>query len=141
MKGSWSLGDLPGIFNTDRDPAVRRFIIAVSDEPVGYFQYYWANKVGGGWWPNIPPDTAGWDLFLGDKMYLSQGLGKAVAHEATQFLFAEGAKKIIVDPSPDHVVMRKILEHVGYKDCGEIETPDGVAILYSLSFSPDRNDG
>ncbi|MDF2578343.1 MAG: family N-acetyltransferase [Chlamydiales bacterium] len=45
------------------------FIIYQQQNPIGYIQYYWANKVGNGWWPDEVEGTVGIDLFIGEELY------------------------------------------------------------------------
>jgi hypothetical protein len=46
------------------------FIVYHQNKPIGFIQYYWASKVGDGWWPNENDHTVGIDQFIGEIDYI-----------------------------------------------------------------------
>ena len=45
------------VLRTSSD-VVHQFIACVDNNPVGYIQFYWASKVGDGWWEGYPDGDA-----------------------------------------------------------------------------------
>lgn len=105
-------------------------LIALEDRPVGYFQYYWASRVGDGWWPGLDPHTVGIDFFIGEPDCLGRGLGTAVLRACQNLLFADPAvDRIIGDPCPENDHIRHLLRKTGFREVGLCATPDGEAVL------------
>lgn len=109
---------------------VEQFIIYYLDKPLGYIQFYWAHKVGNGWWENVPDDVVGIDQYIGEEEFLGQGHGTNMIKCFVELLFNNyKISKIITDPSPNNLRAIKCYEKVGFKNINVIETPDGLANL------------
>jgi RimJ/RimL family protein N-acetyltransferase len=123
------------VFRTN-DGAVEQFIIEADGAnalPIGYFQFYWASRVGGGWWEGFDEATAGIDFYIGETSWLGKGAGLKVLDEAKKMLFANHRiKRIIADPSPKNARIIHLLKKAGFQPNAEIETPDGRALLMEL---------
>lgn len=120
------------VFRTN-DGSVEQFIIEVDGIPIGYFQFYWASQVGGGWWESFDDSTVGIDFYIGEPLWLGKGIGQKVLEEAKETLFANSKiNRIIADPSPTNARIIHLLKKAGFESKGEIETPDGKAILLEL---------
>lgn len=118
------------------DPAVEQFIITTNDRPIGYFQYYWASKVGDGWWEGIDDFTVGIDFYIGEVQFLGKGLGLEIVLASIDLLFSNlKVQRIIADPSPSNSRILKILEEAQFTKKNLIQTPDGEALLMELSKS------
>lgn len=92
------------------------YIAFYDNKPIAFIQLYFAQKVGGGWWTNVPKDTIGIDQFIGDQEYLGLGLGKQLIQEFLTFIEGQyGQRNIIVDPRPDNKIEIKCYEAVGFK--------------------------
>jgi len=117
------------VFRT-ADGSVKQFIIEIDNIPVGYFQYYWASKVGDGWWESFDAATVGIDFYIGETKWLGKGVGSKVIDFAVQMLFQDPSiQRIIADPSPSNGKIIHLLQKSGFKSQGEITTPDGKALL------------
>jgi RimJ/RimL family protein N-acetyltransferase len=120
------------VFRTNDGP-VERFIIEADTLPIGYFQFYWASRVGGGWWEGFDEATAGIDFYIGEASWLGKGAGLKVLSEAKKMLFADPRiQRIIADPSPKNARIIHLLKKVGFQPNAEIDTPDGRALLMEL---------
>ena len=117
------------IFRTSSDE-IKQFIIKVNGESIGYIQYYFASKVGDGWWEGYPDDIVGLDLYIGDRDYLNRGLGQHLITKFIEFIkVGNKVSKTIVDPSPKNERAIKCFIKSGFVNKGEIDTPDGRAVL------------
>ncbi len=112
------------------DPIVVPFIVYLDEVPIGFIQYYHADKVGDGWWPDEVEGTVGIDQFIGEEDYLNRGYGSKMIAEFVKKLFATpGIKKIITDVDPKNQRAIRCYEKVGFKFVKELMTPDGLAYL------------
>jgi len=106
------------------------YIVYLHDKPIAFIQYYWASKVGDGWWPNEDTSTVGLDQFIGEENYLNQGIGTAMMNEFTHFLFQNPLiKKIITETDPNNFRAKRCYEKAGFYETGIIDTPDEKSIL------------
>ena len=99
--------------------------------PVGFIQSYVAAESGGGWWPDVhDPGVLGIDQFLADGSQLSRGLGTGMIRAFVAYLFANPkVTRVQADPSPDNVRAIRSYEKAGFHRLGEVDTPDGTALL------------
>jgi RimJ/RimL family protein N-acetyltransferase len=112
------------------------FILYVAGTPIGYFQYYEAQKVGGGWWPDASAGTIGIDQFIGDPKFIGRGLGtKAIRKFAQMILASTAAQEIITDPDPFNERAINTYKKCGFEPVGEITTPGGEALLMRFSVA------
>lgn len=124
------------VFRT-ADDSVKQFMIEIDGTPIGYFQYYWASKVGDGWWEGFDPATVGLDFYIGEPEWLGKGIGLKVIDCAKQMLFQDPKiMRIIADPSPSNGKIIRLLRKAGFESKGEIETPDGKALFMEHLRSP-----
>lgn len=113
------------------------YIAYLNDRPIGFIQYYQADKVGGGWWPDQKAGTIGIDQFIGEESLINRGIGTKMISAFIKHLYAiTKVKKIIVDVDPSNRRARRCYEKVGFELVKKIETPDGPA--YLMVFSKKR---
>jgi len=78
------------------------FIMYINEKPIGYIQYYLADKVDDGWWMKThgqPADTVGMDIIIGEPDYIGKGFGTLLVKKFVEKIFEEtNASKIIIDP-------------------------------------------
>jgi RimJ/RimL family protein N-acetyltransferase len=110
---------------------VRPYLALVEGEPVGYIQSYVAMGSGDGWWPDErDPGVRGIDQFLADADRLGRGLGTAMVRAFVDRLLADPAvTRVQTDPSPDNRRAIRSYEKAGFRALGEVDTPDGRALL------------
>lgn len=119
-----------------RDPRanVLRYFVSQGGREFAYIQVY--DPSGDEFWNDNPqPEgTYGIDQFIGDSQMIGFGHGtnfiKAFVAELKQ---QPDVKRIIADPSPDNVPAIRCFSQVGFRKEKEIVTPDGPALLMSIS--------
>ena len=106
-------------------------VVQLGERPIGFVQWYWATKVGNGWWSQISePGTVGIDFFLADFSMLGKGFGTEMIAQLVETLFANPEiTTIISDPAPDNTRSIRALERNGFIHLGLIDTPDGKSLL------------
>lgn len=118
------------------DTIVVPFIVLLNDKPIGFIQYYYANKVGDGWWPNEVEETIGIDQFIGEKNLINRGIGTKMLHTFVDGLSRNyNIKKFITDVAPKNLRAIRCYEKVGFVFAKKIMTPDGLAYLMILEKS------
>jgi RimJ/RimL family protein N-acetyltransferase len=112
------------------DTIVAPFIVCLDNRPIGYIQFYQADKVGDGWWPDEVEGTIGIDQFIGEKDLINRGIGTKMIRAFIDYLFHNpDIKKIITDVDPKNSRAIRCYEKVGFEFVKEIMTPDGLAYL------------
>ena len=109
----------------------RPYVALGDGMPIGYIQSYVAMGSGEGWWEGEEdPGVRGIDQFLAHAEQLGQGLGTRMVRAFVQQLFADpSVTRIQTDPSPENKRAIRCYEKAGFHAVGEIETPDGRALL------------
>ncbi len=115
------------------DEGVVPFIVFLNDKPIGFIQYYQADKVGDGWWSDEEEGTIGIDQFIGEKNLINRGIGTKMIRAFIDHLSRNHhVKKIITDVDPKNFRAIRCYEKVGFEFVKEIMTPDGFAYLMVL---------
>lgn len=113
---------------------VAPFVIVVDAKPIGYIQYYEAQKVGGGWWPEATEGTFGIDQFIGEADLIGRGLGTEIIRRFLDQLFSNrNVEEVITDPDPQNTRAIRAYEKAGFKTLNTIQTPDGKALLMKVT--------
>lgn len=116
------------------DHIVCPFIIYYHDKPIGFIQYYWASKVGDGWWPNEDDHTVGTDQFIGEIDYINKGYGTAMLKAFIEFLFCDpNVHKIMTEADPQNLRAKRCYEKAGFIEQGMVSTPDGESMMMTIS--------
>lgn len=99
--------------------------------PIGYIQSYTAMGSGDGWWTDEQdPGVRGIDQFLANAGDLGRGLGSLMVRTFVDMLFMDPAvTRVQTDPSPQNHRAIRAYEKAGFSAVGEIDTPDGRALL------------
>lgn len=109
------------------------FVIVLDGRPVGYIQHYEACRAGGGWWPDEAPGVFGIDQLLGEPGLVGRGIGSLVIRCFLDQLFANPAvAEVITDPEPGNGRAIRAYEKAGFRPAGELETPNGRALLMRI---------
>lgn len=103
----------------------------LGSRPIGFVQSYVVKGAGDGWWEDeTDPGARGIDLFLADSADLGRGFGSAMIAAFVERLFADPAvSKVQTDPAPDNARAIRSYGNAGFVPQGEVETPDGPALL------------
>jgi RimJ/RimL family protein N-acetyltransferase len=122
---------------SDRSP-VQGYVALLGRVPVGYIQSYVAMGAGDGWWVDEQdPGVRGIDQFLSDPERLDQGIGTAMVRAFVAQLFAEPeVTRVQADPAPTNARAIRCYEKVGFRRAGEVDTPDGRALLMICDRRP-----
>jgi RimJ/RimL family protein N-acetyltransferase len=115
----------------DEPGATRAFIACQAHAPIGFIQGYTVMGSGGGWWEDeTDPGARGIDQFLADEHRLGQGLGRHMIRAFVAQLFADPAVTVVqTDPAPHNTRAIRCYRAAGFRDVGEVMTPDGPALL------------
>lgn len=114
------------------------FLIALDGEPVGYIQYWFIGHhqneqwlKDNPWLAELPPETIGVDLSIGDGARLAQGIGSAALTAFVAMLRERGHRTIIIDPDPANVRAVRAYGKAGFVPVPALEgrTGDGVLIM------------
>jgi RimJ/RimL family protein N-acetyltransferase len=128
-----TLGDVAAEYGVaDADTAmVEAFIAHTETQPIGFIQVYVACGAGDGWWVDeTDPGVRGIDQFVADAGTLNRGLGTAMVRAFLAQVFADPAvTRIQTDPRPTNRRAIRCYEKAGFQRVGEVDTPDGVALL------------
>lgn len=114
------------------DPSKVHPHIALFDgKPFGYIQSYIAMGSGGGWWAQeTDPGVRGIDQSIANAAQLNCGLGTAMVLAFVKKLFEDPqVARIQTDPDPRNMRAIRCYEKAGFHAVGEVQTPDGVALL------------
>lgn len=120
--------------NRINNDVIHPYIACLDNKPIGFIQFYWAKKVGNGWWLNEDNGTVGLDQFIGDENYIDKGYGTVMIKKFIQFLFQNPAiTKIITEADPTNLRAKRCYQKVGFREEREINTPDGKSILMVIN--------
>lgn len=112
------------------------FIIYLNDKAIGYIHYYFANRVGKGWWPNAQEGTVGIDIFIGEIEYINKGYGKQILKKFVCVIRSDPKiKKIILEVAPDNSRAKICYEKVGFSYLEEADTPNGKALVLEMPIN------
>ena len=110
---------------------VKPYVVQQDGVPIGYIQSYVAMGAGDGWWEGeTDPGVRGIDQFLAHEYMLGRGTGTAMVRAFVERLFADPAvTRVQTDPDPRNARAIRCYEKAGFRAVGEIDTPDGRALL------------
>ena len=121
------------------------FIFCVDGEPMGYIQYWhigphqtedWLHSHP--WLAELPPETVGVDLSVGDACDLSKGFGSAALRAFVAKLRGEGHARIIIDPDPENARAVRAYQKAGFVPVPHLAgRSDGVLIMHHVSPAKD----
>ena len=128
---------LPAMVQNIDDADASPFIIIARGRAVGYLQIYAAT--GTPFWAghDLPHETFGVDLFIGEPNALRRGYGSAsLALAAAHLLDIPGVARVQGDPGPDNKASLRAFEKAGFERHGPITTPDGPAVYMAIDRKP-----
>ncbi len=103
------------------------FIMYINENPMGYIQYYLADKVDDGWWSKThgqPAGTVGMDIIIGETDYVGKGFGPMLIKKFIEKIYQETkTSKIIIDPDVGNIAAIRCYEKVGFRRVKEIDSP------------------
>ena len=109
------------------------FIAEVSGEAVAYAQA-WRPPLHPDlpWQHGLAPDTRGIDITIGRADNCGRGLGPLILKHFAARLFAEGARRLIIDPSLSNRRAISACLKAGFTPCEEVHDAQGGSLLMEL---------
>jgi RimJ/RimL family protein N-acetyltransferase len=93
-----------------------KYFIVECNHPIGFLQYYEADKAPVGEWSNEPKGTVGIDYLIGDKKYLGKGLGTGIVRLFIEYIQSLNKYDfIIADPVKENIASIKVLIKNGFE--------------------------
>lgn len=126
--------------SAEGEDGTQGYIALVDGTPVGYIQSWrpadyvvpeWLNEAP--WLADVPPDTLGVDIFIGETAKAGRGLGPLVLQAFARRLFAEGAPRLIIDPDLDNRRAVRAYEKAGFRAYGRHAGEDGTTLLMEMA--------
>ena len=114
----------------------RPFLIELDGLPVGYIQYWYVGHHQNAQWVKdhpwlmeLPPETIGVDLSLGDPDALSKGIGSTALAAFVRMLRAQGHETIIIDPDPKNVRAVRAYTKAGFRPVPHLQGRTGDVLI------------
>ncbi len=115
----------------------RPFLITYDGEPVGYIQYWFVGHHQNEQWikdhpwlTELPADSIGVDLSIGDPLKLSRGIGSTALAAFVRMLREQGHDTIIIDPDPLNTRAVRAYAKAGFRPVPHLQgRTDGVLIM------------
>ena len=127
----------------DRD-TTRPFIFSVDGEPVGYIQYWFIGHHQNAewfadhpWLAELPAETIGVDLSIGEPANLSRGFGSAALRTFVERLTGDGYRTIIIDPDPANKRAVRAYEKAGFRAVPRLVGRSGDALI--MQYQPTES--
>jgi len=120
----------------------RPFIFSVDGKPVGYIQYWFVGDHQNATWiadhpwlAELPADSVGVDLSIGEQDRLAQGIGSGVLRAFVEHLSELGHRTIIIDPDPANKRAVRAYEKAGFRAIEQLlgRTGDALIMQYELN--------
>ena len=119
-------------------PYMRYFLLTADGEPFAFLQVYdiWlepetepGDEWAGAYLDLGPRGTVGIDQFIGPADMVGRGHGSAAIRGLVDHLLAQGAPRVVTDPSPDNPRAIRAYEKAGFRAVETRDTPDGPALI------------
>jgi aminoglycoside 6'-N-acetyltransferase len=119
-----------------REPRMAMRIVSFRRRAIAYAQHYEVHA-----WPqehlaHLPAGARAIDSFIGLPSMLGRGHGSAYLRLLAEFLCAEGAPLVAIDPDASNLRARRAYAKAGFVGAGEVATDAGRAML--MIFDPGR---
>jgi len=125
--------------------STRPFIIMQGEEPVGYIQYWFIGHHQNAewirdhpWLAELPAETVGVDLSIGDPDRLSKGIGSRALSAFVRKLRDEGFETIVIDPDPNNARAVRAYWKAGFRPIPELEGRTGDALI--MQYDPNTDE-
>ncbi len=123
----------------------RPFLIALDGALVGYIQVWFVGHHQNEswirdhpWLAELPAETVGVDLSIGEAGLLSQGIGSAALATFVRRLLDEGHKSIIIDPDPGNRRAIRAYMKAGFRPIPHLEGRTGDVLI--MHYDPKTNE-
>ena len=119
----------------------RPFLFSIKGRPVGYIQYWFIGHhqnaewiASHPWLAELPSDTIGVDLSIGDADDLGRGIGSTVLRRFVERLADEGHTSIVIDPDPANGRAVRAYEKAGFRAMPHLIGRTGDALI--MQYQP-----
>lgn len=118
------------LLDSDLDePGMVMNLVTFQGMPYAYIQDYPIHR-----WPqphltHLPRGSRGLDCFIGHPEMFGQGHGATFLRRRALQLRAEGTPAVAIDPDVRNLHARRACLTAGFRDRGEVDTPEGRACL------------
>ena len=125
----------------DGRDTTRPFIFLADREPTGFIQYWFVGDHQNATWiadhpwlSELPADTVGVDLSIGDPARLAQGVGSGALRQFAERLTRQGYRTIVIDPDPENTRAVRAYEKAGFRAIPRLlgRTGDTLIMQYEL---------
>jgi aminoglycoside 6'-N-acetyltransferase len=119
-------------------------VILIDDEPAGYIQWYlihdhpdYARQV------DVPPDSAGVDLFIGEERFLHRGFGSVIIRAFLRnVVFAdERVGRCIIGPDERNAIAIRSYEKAGFRHVKTVPIEGEPAPEYLMELTQEAFEG
>jgi len=114
----------------------RPYIFHVDGVPAGYIQVWYIGDhqcepwtTDNPWLAELPAETVGVDLSIGEPSLLSKGIGTETLRQFVSMLVAEGRREIIIDPDPENGRAVRAYEKAGFRTIPELLGRTGDSLI------------
>ena len=110
------------------------YLMIETQQPIGYLQIYHAN--GDDFWAgmDLPKDTFGLDMFIGEPSAKGRTLGPRFLRMMRDHMFLNPrTARLHIDPDPANHAAIRAYEKAGFRPHGLIDTPDGKAAYMTIN--------
>jgi RimJ/RimL family protein N-acetyltransferase len=114
------------------DPVTLPFIAYLDEKPIGFIQYYFANKIENNDLLDEMDDTVGLDQFIGEEDYINRGYGTQMIGQFVDHLFSDASvRKILIDVNKNNQRAIRCYEKLGFSFSGETIGHDRCLVFMS----------
>ncbi|MEO3387135.1 GNAT family N-acetyltransferase [Mesorhizobium sp. CAU 1741] len=114
----------------------RPFMLTLDGVAIGYIQYWFIGHHQNEewirdhpWLAELPSETVGIDLSIGDPSLLSRGIGLAALKAFVAMLLDHGHETIIIDPDPANGRAVRAYEKAGFRPVPQLVGRSGDALI------------
>ncbi|MFL5758718.1 MAG: GNAT family N-acetyltransferase [Thermomicrobiales bacterium] len=125
----------------DQTEPVFGFVILVDDRPAGYIQWYlihdhpdYARQV------DVPADSAGIDLFIGEETFIHRGLGAPILRAfLREIVFADDrVGRCLIGPDERNAIAIRSYEKAGFRHFKTVPIADEPAPEYLMEITKEE---
>lgn len=123
----------------------RPFVFAADGAPVGYIQWWsighhqndqWTKDYP--WLLELPSETVGVDLSIGDPDRLSKGIGSRALATFVAKLREDGHRTIVIDPDPNNARAVRAYTKAGFRPVPHLQGRTGDTLI--MQHDPHANE-
>ena len=117
------------------------FVILIDAQPAGYIQWYliadhpaYATQI------NVPPDSAGVDMFIGEARFLHRGYGSAIMRRFLHdVVFADSRNgRCIIDPDERNTIAIRAYEKAEFQHLKTVQVGAEPAPSYLMELTREK---